>query len=222
MRQVDTPQFKKWFAGSKVVDAQGNPLVVYHATTRNFAAFDPDKGEGGFGCHFGTLGQAEDVYVDGLMQGIHIIPCFLRIKNPIRLRDFGTWDDYSVSYQLYHYYRNEFPEIVRTRNGEYEETVHSKIDLIKKAGYDGVVYLNSHEGVPRESSVGKDLRDYYTYEYAYGIDDNKFMDVFPEASMSFIAFDPGQIKAAYGNKNYDPKKNEYGEALARKVIDLCR
>jgi GGDEF domain-containing protein len=32
--QTDTPEFKKWFGDSKVVDADGNPLVVYHGSTR--------------------------------------------------------------------------------------------------------------------------------------------------------------------------------------------
>lgn len=30
--QVHTPQFKAWFGDSKVVDAHGMPLVVYHGT----------------------------------------------------------------------------------------------------------------------------------------------------------------------------------------------
>src|ERR1700679_2804161 len=30
MDQTQTPEFKRWFAGSKVVDAKGRPLVVYH------------------------------------------------------------------------------------------------------------------------------------------------------------------------------------------------
>ena len=43
-------QFKKWFAGSKVVDENGEPLVVYHGTTkygfyvfRDDSFFTPDK-----------------------------------------------------------------------------------------------------------------------------------------------------------------------------------
>lgn len=31
---TDTPAFKRWFGDSKVVDANGEPLVVYHGTTR--------------------------------------------------------------------------------------------------------------------------------------------------------------------------------------------
>jgi len=33
--------FWRWFGDSKIVDAQGRPLVVYHGTAENFTAFDP-------------------------------------------------------------------------------------------------------------------------------------------------------------------------------------
>ena len=35
--------FWKWFAGSKVVDKQGKPLVVYHGTNKSFNSFDKLK-----------------------------------------------------------------------------------------------------------------------------------------------------------------------------------
>lgn len=40
MAQTDTPAFKKWFGDSKVVDKDGNPLVVYHGTDADFESFD--------------------------------------------------------------------------------------------------------------------------------------------------------------------------------------
>jgi hypothetical protein len=40
----DTPEFKRWFGNSKVVDADGKPLVVYHGSPeRDFHVFDLDK-----------------------------------------------------------------------------------------------------------------------------------------------------------------------------------
>ncbi len=38
--QTDTPEFKKWFGDSKVVDADGKPLVVYHGTNAEFDVFE--------------------------------------------------------------------------------------------------------------------------------------------------------------------------------------
>ena len=40
---TESESFKKWFGKSKVVDDNGDPLVVYHGTTHNFEQFDSDK-----------------------------------------------------------------------------------------------------------------------------------------------------------------------------------
>jgi hypothetical protein len=40
---INTPEFKKWFAGSEVVDKKGNPLEVYHGTLEpNIQEFKPE------------------------------------------------------------------------------------------------------------------------------------------------------------------------------------
>ena len=43
MDQTETRQFQRWFGDSKVVDKDGEPLVVYHATDAEFTVFDRDK-----------------------------------------------------------------------------------------------------------------------------------------------------------------------------------
>lgn len=40
---INSPEFKKWFGNSKVVDGNGKPLVVYHGSTREFEVFDISK-----------------------------------------------------------------------------------------------------------------------------------------------------------------------------------
>jgi 2'-5' RNA ligase/GNAT superfamily N-acetyltransferase len=39
---VETTNFKKWFGKSQVRDESGKPMVVYHGTTHDFEAFDPN------------------------------------------------------------------------------------------------------------------------------------------------------------------------------------
>lgn len=39
---TQTPEFKPWFGDSKVVDGNGNPLVVHHVTNEKFNTFNPD------------------------------------------------------------------------------------------------------------------------------------------------------------------------------------
>lgn len=43
VEQTETKQFKRWFGDSKVVDEDGKPLVVYHATDADFTVFDREK-----------------------------------------------------------------------------------------------------------------------------------------------------------------------------------
>jgi hypothetical protein len=40
---ASNPAFRHWFQGSKVVDEDGKPLVVYHGTKYDFAAFDKSR-----------------------------------------------------------------------------------------------------------------------------------------------------------------------------------
>ena len=42
-RITDTPAFRNWFGDSKVVDENGEPLVVYHGTASDIAEFQTDK-----------------------------------------------------------------------------------------------------------------------------------------------------------------------------------
>lgn len=43
VEQTETKQFKRWFGDSKVVDRDGEPLVVYHATDAEFTVFDRER-----------------------------------------------------------------------------------------------------------------------------------------------------------------------------------
>ena len=64
--QWDTPAFKAWFAGSKVVDAQGNPQRVYHGTTQTFDKFDLSMGDskGYYGAGFYFTSSDTDASVN--------------------------------------------------------------------------------------------------------------------------------------------------------------
>jgi hypothetical protein len=80
--------FVKWFGNSKVVDENGEPLIVYHGTDK---VFDEFRGHGYFAPE---RGYAED-YVDG---GI-VVEAYLSIKNPLVTSDHSygmnsdRWDE---------------------------------------------------------------------------------------------------------------------------------
>lgn len=95
--QEQTSEFKKWFGGSKVVDENGEPLVVYHGTTADVTAFDPAKrgsdtktksAEKGF--YFTSSPRHASVYADGVTNtmrnqtrdGANVVPVYVQMQNP--------------------------------------------------------------------------------------------------------------------------------------------
>lgn len=91
--------FEDWFSGSKVVDAAGDPLVVYHGT---FNEFDRFTETADIGFHFGSphiankrmdeaaKGRARG---DEKFSGYNVRPALLSIKRPLHLSaDPGAWN----------------------------------------------------------------------------------------------------------------------------------
>ena len=94
----DKAALDKWFGNSKVVDADGKPQVVYHATTADVSKFDRgaesifDYGDGkdSGGIFFSTDPKAADYYArgsQGYEKGANIIPAYIRLENPARIAD---------------------------------------------------------------------------------------------------------------------------------------
>ena len=97
---TDTPAFRAWFGDSKVVDENGQPLVVYHGTGADITAFD----EGAVGANFGdeagfyftnntrhSEGGNGKVYEDMTSAGAYaknaegapnIMPVYVALQNP--------------------------------------------------------------------------------------------------------------------------------------------
>ena len=76
----ETPAFKKWFDGSKVVDENGKPLVVYHGTNADFYSFDTENG---------AWFSKSPEYAESMAEersGNRIIQCYLSIKNPMTVK----------------------------------------------------------------------------------------------------------------------------------------
>ena len=127
---------------SKVVDENGEPMVVYHGTWvsrgENYDKWNPKKeapfyqfSESDNGIHFGTEEQAEYIIArkrklfeeeQGDYTGFsHIYASFLNIRNVYRTYDAGLkWD--------------------------------KVISEAKSNGYDGLVYGNTHEGLYKKDS----------------------------------------------------------------------
>jgi hypothetical protein len=86
--KTDTPEFQAWFGESKVVDAEGKPLVVYHGTTTaGFDAFDLSLGAPGLmgtGLYFTEDPSVASSYADKPgADAAGVYPVTLSIKRPL-------------------------------------------------------------------------------------------------------------------------------------------
>jgi hypothetical protein len=101
---TQTPAFREWFGDSKVVDAEGKPLVVYHGTGHKFEAFDPNARaatEGGMvladaGVRPFFFSNRQEVAADFAGgDADYVMPVYLSIKNPLVIEAGGLgWEQF--------------------------------------------------------------------------------------------------------------------------------
>jgi len=226
---LDNPKFGKWFGKSKVVDENGEPLVVYHGTVAIFDRFKKRRND--IGIHFGTEGQAIDriSYLgdrDRPTEGQNLMPVYLTIKNPLRLDDAGWWDAENLEYELKTHRLREYfseAEVDRAMSASHPATKLKNIrDLIQQKGFDGIVYTNTGEvkGLNeyirrRDKAFDKILKKFpsrvsaeeqKTPEYKeYQTREKEYQGhIKANAEDSYIAFFPTQIKSIYNRGTFSP------------------
>ena len=110
---------------SKVVDENGEPLVVYHGTESDFYEFKHGKAIGS-GDKFGYLGEAFYATNDENVAetyGDRVIPIFLNLKNPYTVDDPAFTSPHSAG------------SFAKSLNVSTDKVS----DLLKSQGYDGVI-----------------------------------------------------------------------------------
>lgn len=195
---TSTPKFKTWFGQSKVVDASGKPMVMYHGTSASqngdaFTAFDT------YGSVHGLFGQgqyftdapavASSYTSKGKGTTPSVYPVYLSIANPIDMDQAASraawiqafpdveFNDVGSSASNEDFYRH-VEEHARNEEMLGWEAAEIIQEGLRSMGHDGI----THIGGGRVKS--KD-------EVKHRV---------------FIAFDPEQIKSATGNDgNFDPK-----------------
>ena len=142
--QVNTPEFKRWFGNSKVVDATGKPLVVYHGTGRDFTNFDtqaPSRGDAGGGSEntdtgwFGkgfyfTPSTSAASYWASMKSNDtqqNVMPVYLALRNPLVL-DIAEYDSGARSLGK-----------ALARMGFFENSPTAQTAFLQKEGYEGVI-----------------------------------------------------------------------------------
>lgn len=100
--QTREAAFNSWFEGSKAVDAEGAPLLMYHGTRSDFSSFGNVGGrfESSKGFYFTTSADRASLYADSAAnlaegwnpaspfarapeQGANVMPVHLQMRNPL-------------------------------------------------------------------------------------------------------------------------------------------
>lgn len=87
-KATDTPEFKRWFGDSKVVDENGDPVVVYHGTAKKFPAFSKNKAAMGGITWFTSDKSAIERGDVGASGKGHVFELFASLKNPAGWKEY--------------------------------------------------------------------------------------------------------------------------------------
>lgn len=199
---LGSDEFNRWFRDSKVVNEDGSPKVQYHGTNvsyRNFKQFDTGLSE--LGTHFGTQAQANefvkdvppDPDEDATIVNDRIYPVYLSIQNPLRMQDANRWSTGRMARRLRDmgFLSPEEAATIERMPINHITAIRMLQDAIRKAGYDGVVYLNRSEGIPTKVDPNDklDMSD-DDFRAKYGAED------------SYIVFSPEQVKSVFNQFPY--------------------
>lgn len=207
--KVGTPAFQAWFRESKVVDANGNPMIVYHGTHFGFEfdTFDTLNNSKDLGSHFGTDVQANARLfprpdfppTDAQLMGARLMPVYLSVQNPLVLeKDPGGFRGPELSQVLIdsndprlqfigQSLRDKINAIPYGRFSEewLDALMNTTVDTLEGHGFDGIKYRNQYEGKN------------------YGVED-----------WSWMTWDPAKIKSVFnqGTWSMDDPRMLYQQA----------
>jgi len=180
--QQETPEFKNWFGESKVVDAEGKPLVMYHGTRspQDFNTFRTNSGYNyGPGAYFTPEPLRASGYA-GEQEGARVYSTYVSVEKPYIVQSDATIQD--LGYKLRQDPANDalIQKLLQKYNSTDKNILgNSEVGnaWLREQGYDGIIKQ----------------RNRYT--------ENGFV---PEI-VEVVAFKPEQVKSATGNKGtFDP------------------
>lgn len=201
---TETPEFRRWFGDSKVVDGSGKPLVVYHGTRREFDAFDPTKlGSASghplsvFGAFFTTSPQVADLFSKDIpdvpfpdvpaaphSEGAATMPVYLAIRNPKVI----SAEEFRNALPVHQVYNQEAEDETGNAFVKTEKQLRAIRDAWMKEGYDGLLITKDPRARP-----------------GMGMDE--------WVADQWVAFRPEQIKSVTGNRGtFDPRSPKITES----------
>lgn len=168
---IKTPEFNKWFNDSKVIDAKGSPLQVFHGSPNvGFTEFNgPSNSDikgttASLGTWFTDEPFVASEYADPTesrtyKQGAGVYPVYLSIKNPKIYRPAETSEGNTIDpYYQMDEEREKFVEFdgnpfdSKESRKKYKEAVvegnKKFVENLKANGYDGIIVTNTKIDAP--------------------------------------------------------------------------
>lgn len=176
-------KFKKWFKGSKVVDSQKQPMILYHGSTANFDTFKGIRATGFF---------SESVKVAGEFSnepGGSIYPVYMKSKNPLDLTGIKLPGSGSLDATT----RLSVPEFMK---------------VLKSVGITDIAEEDLTAGLGEDTSVPTYVWEYFDKDitpvlqtiWDAGYDSVK---LFEKGSTAWIIKDPAQVKSIFNRGTWD-------------------
>lgn len=189
---TESPWFRRWFSGSRVVDGEGKPLVVYHGTQEGFSEFKDEKigtGSGntgifGVGHYFTESSRSADNYAQRVQDRGSVVPAYLQLKKPFRIDESKTLA--------------EFRETLASMKGVTPDDI-AKIEATRRDIGQGdstfSMRVNTHDSV-----IGNLGNERFTELLKQNGYDGVWVNHGKKAMSEIVAFRPEQIKSATGNR----------------------
>jgi hypothetical protein len=205
-RPEESEAFKRWFGDSRVVDADGKPLVVFHGTRNDFDEFKSGRaeglgGRGEAGFYFTPVEWAAESIsenIDGAGKP-RVIAAYLSLQNPVDVD-------------------------MRGRDG----SVTERLAQAEADGHDGAIIRNWNDGthpddgdpIPAQYVAFRpeQIKSATGNRGTFDPEDADITRSVPRSSRTIIR-KPADFKEAYGLNEKTNGVREIGEALNRRTVE---
>lgn len=218
--QVRTKAFKEWFGdwendpknASKVVDENGEPLVVYHGTQSEFSTVDFNKSDDKISFFATSYDDTADTY--GLGKKIKL---FFNMRNPYIINGLGqAWDKLLLNDEAYSKEQLKQPYKLKRL------TTRDIVKYAKEHGYDGVIFKDiidngQYTGMVYENQILQiqQLLENSIENKEYAV--SKMYDFFSEISSDVFAILKSENQARFTTDNFTTDNTDKFSRIDRDV-----
>jgi hypothetical protein len=171
----ETEKFKTWFGRSKIVDDEGKPLVVYHATATDFEAFKAGGVDPKISGHaiWLTTNKTDQPAkhnihsrVTKYREGTNVLPLYVRMERPLEI---DTKEMLEWARDVFANGSEEFPQLMPkawkdevTKDGEYDGIIFDGEKLWGDSSHVEIIVFNPKQ---IKSAIGNNG--------SYNVDDDR-------------------------------------------------